>query len=106
MIYCARAFDPIHSSELLKNYNVATDYVSLILIIWNWACVGLICIHWKGPLLLQQVFEQNMPGCWHNVRTYIFRNIMSDSKKNGHNVYFIRSIKNQQKKINEGFGDF
>uniref|UniRef100_A0A183CG49 Presenilin n=1 Tax=Globodera pallida TaxID=36090 RepID=A0A183CG49_GLOPA len=42
--------------EVFQHYNIQLDCLSLSIVLWNWSLVGMVCIHWKGPLKLQQFY--------------------------------------------------
>jgi len=49
-------FSYLQLGNVLSAYNIPMDYLTASVIMWNFGMVGLVCIHWKGPLHLQQAY--------------------------------------------------
>lgn len=49
-------FSMIFFAVILSTLNMAFDYITMAVCIWNFGLVGQVAVHWKGPLLLQQLY--------------------------------------------------
>ncbi|KAJ8980679.1 hypothetical protein NQ317_013291 [Molorchus minor] len=49
-------FSYLYLEEVLRAFNIPMDYPTLLVIMWNFGVMGMIVIHWQGPLILQQAY--------------------------------------------------
>lgn len=49
-------FSYLYISELLDARNQAMDWFTFAMVVWNFGVVGMFAIHWKGPLIIQQIY--------------------------------------------------
>ncbi|CAL7949773.1 unnamed protein product [Xylocopa violacea] len=49
-------FSILYCEQILKAYNIPMDMFTLGIVLWNFGVVGMVCIHWHGPLQLQQAY--------------------------------------------------
>ncbi|CAL4062516.1 unnamed protein product, partial [Meganyctiphanes norvegica] len=49
-------FTILYMMELLRGYNIGMDWITVGICVWNFGVVGMVCIHWQGPLRLQQAY--------------------------------------------------
>ncbi|KAJ8960229.1 hypothetical protein NQ318_003954 [Aromia moschata] len=49
-------FSYLYLEEVLLAFNIPMDYITLMIFMWNFGVMGMMVIHWQGPLLLQQAY--------------------------------------------------
>lgn len=45
-----------NSREILRAYNIPMDIFTIALFIFNFGVTGMVCIHWKGPIRVNQAY--------------------------------------------------
>ncbi|XP_053639326.2 presenilin-1 [Cherax quadricarinatus] len=49
-------FTIMYMMELLRGYNIGIDWITVSICVWNFGVMGMVSIHWHGPLRLQQAY--------------------------------------------------
>ncbi|XP_045601291.1 presenilin-1 [Procambarus clarkii] len=49
-------FTMMYILELLRGYNIGMDWITVAICVWNFGVMGMVSIHWHGPLRLQQAY--------------------------------------------------
>lgn len=42
--------------NLIQVFSIPLDYITMVILLWNFAAVGLVSIFWRGPMWLQQSY--------------------------------------------------
>ncbi|TPP61113.1 Presenilin [Fasciola gigantica] len=46
----------IFFTEVVDAMGIFVDYITMAFILWNFGVVGMMAIHWRGPLIVQQTY--------------------------------------------------